>query len=58
MLHVNHAREPHVNIDSFTLNAACLPLPNQDSHTECCTFTMHGSHTLLDLDLDLTVDYI
>ena len=22
MLHVNHAREPHVNLDSFTVNAA------------------------------------
>ena len=32
MLHVNHAWELHVN---------------QDSHTECCMLTMHGSHTLI-----------
>ena len=32
MLHINHAREPHVN---------------QDSHTECCTLTVHRSHTLI-----------
>ena len=23
MLHINHAWEPHVNLDSFTVNAAC-----------------------------------
>ena len=32
MLHVNCAQEAHVN---------------QDSHTECCTSTIHGSHTLI-----------
>ena len=32
MLHVNHAREPHIN---------------QDSHTECCMLTVHGSHMLI-----------
>ena len=32
MLHVNHAQEPQIN---------------QDSHTECYTLTVHGSHTLI-----------
>ena len=32
MLHVNRAWEPHIN---------------QDSHTECYTLTMHGSHMLI-----------
>ena len=32
MLHINHARELHIN---------------QDSYTECYVFTMHGSHMLI-----------
>ena len=32
MLHINCVQEPHVN---------------QDSHTECCTLTLHGRNTLV-----------
>ena len=39
MLHVNHAREPHVN---------------QNSHTECCMFTLHGIHTLIQIPSHFT----
>ena len=40
MLHINHAQEPHIN---------------QDYHTECCTLTMHESHTLIKVYSYLTV---
>ena len=39
MLHVNHAWEPHIN---------------QDSHTECCMFTMYVSHTLIKIPSHFT----
>ena len=39
MLHVNCAWEPHVN---------------QDSHTECCMFTLHGSHMLIQIPSHFT----
>ena len=32
MLHINHAQGLHVN---------------QDSYTECCMLTVHGSYTLI-----------
>ena len=39
MLNVYCAWEPHVN---------------QDSHTECCTLTVHGIHTLIKICSNLT----
>ena len=52
MLHVNHAREPHINQDSHTecrmlINHAREPHVNQDSYKECFTLTMHGSQMLI-----------
>ena len=40
MLHINRVQEPHIS---------------QDSHTVCCTLTMHGSHTLIKICSYLTV---
>ena len=40
MLHINCAQKPHVN---------------QDSHTECCTLTIHQSHMLIKICSYLTV---
>ena len=40
MLHVNRAQEPHIN---------------QDSHSECCTLSMYGSHMLIKICSYLTV---
>ena len=46
MLHVNCAREPHVNKDSFISDTV--------SYTKCCMLTMHGSHRLLKIPSYLT----
>ena len=60
-LHVNHTREPHINLDSFIFQTQFLTkffskfhlkIPTRQSQH---TLTVHGSHTLIQIPSHFTV---